>query len=314
LSSRIVFLDISDVFDHVDHTCLIFKLQQLGIVGCLLNLLTSSVVLLDRTWSYLKYTNCGVPQGSVLGPLLFLIYVNDIATNKASVSLFADDTALFYSDKCPGHLHSVPTQDLCTLHNWSKLWNVTFNPKKSAVMTISKHRNDHPPLLFNNAHLSETDTHKHLGLLFHHSLSWHTHIIHLHHKVMTKINRLRSFVNLVPRHALLMIYKTNILPVFHYGSITYDNFSVYDSRMLDKAQLSAAKIILGCLKTTYYNDVLADLNLASLHLRREISLLCYVSKLIFGMVPCPFPASSFRSFKEFVLYALRHNQNVQNHF
>jgi len=128
---------------------------------------------------------------------------------------------------------------------------------------------------------------------------------------MTKINRLRSFVSLVVRHALLTIYKTNILPVFDYGSIIYDNYSNYDNRMLDKAQLSAAKIKLGCLKATSSNDVLADLNLTSLHLRREISLLCYVSKLIFDTVPCPFPASSFRSFKEFVPYALRHNQNVQ---
>jgi len=87
--------------------------------------------------------------------------------------------------------------------------------------------------------------------------------------------------------------------------------SDYDNRMLDKAQLSAAKIILGCLKTTSSNDVLANLNLTSLNSRRKISLLCYVSKLIFDMVPCPFPASYFTSFKEFVPYALRHNQNVQ---
>jgi len=85
-------------------------------------------------------------------------------------------------------------------------------------MTISKYRNDHTLLLFNNTHLSETDTHKYLGLLFHHSLSSHIHIIHLHQKVITKINRLRSFVNLTP-HALLTIYKTNILPVFDYGNI-----------------------------------------------------------------------------------------------
>ena len=75
---------------------------------------------------------------------------------------------------------------------------------------------------------------------------------------MTKINRIRSFVNLVPRHALLKIYKTNILPVFDYGNVIYDNCSDYDNRMLDKAQLSAAKIILGCLKTTSSNDVLAQ--------------------------------------------------------
>ena len=81
--------------------------------------------------------------------------------------------------------------------------------------------------------------------------------------------------------------------------------------MLDKARLSAAKIILGCLKTTSSNNVLANLNLTSLHLRRDISMLCYVSKLIFDIVPCSFPAPSFRSLKEFVPYALRHNQNVQ---
>ena len=116
-------------------------------------------------------------------------------------------------------------------------------------MTKSKLRNDHPPLIFKNTCLSEKETHKHLGLLFHHSLSWHTHAMHLHKEVMTKINRLRSFVNFVPRHTLLMICITYILPVFHYGIIIYDNCSVCDIRMLDKAQVSAFKILLGCLKS-----------------------------------------------------------------
>jgi len=103
LSSRIVFRDISKAFDHADHTCLIFKLQQLGIVGSLSNILSSylflrsQVILLGCTRSDLTYTNCGVAQGFVLGPLVFLIYVSDIAINiKASISLFADDTTLFY--------------------------------------------------------------------------------------------------------------------------------------------------------------------------------------------------------------------------
>jgi len=81
-----------------------FKIQQLGIDGPMLNLLfsylsqRSQVVLINRTLSDLKYTSCGVPQGSVLGPLLFLIYVNDIAKNiNLSISLFADDSTLYYS-------------------------------------------------------------------------------------------------------------------------------------------------------------------------------------------------------------------------
>jgi len=144
--------------------------------------------------------------------LLFLIYVNDIAKNiNAYISLFADDTTPYYSAKCPLHLHKVLSQDLSTLYNWSKVWNINFNPSETAIMTISNQSNIHPPLFFNNIHLSESDTHRHLGLIFHHSLSWHTHILHLHQKVMTKINRLRSFSNSLPRHFLVTIYKTNIL-------------------------------------------------------------------------------------------------------
>ena len=101
---------------------------------------------------------------------------------------------------------------------------------------------------------------------------------------MTKINRLRSFSNSLPRHSFLTIYKTNILPIFDYGSIIYDNCSDSDKH-LDKAQLSAAKIILGCLETTSSSDVLLDLNLKTLIHRREISILRYFSKIIFRWYP-----------------------------
>jgi len=178
-------------------------------------------------------------------------------------------------------------------------------------MTISNQRNIHPPLFFNNAHLPETDTHKHLRLIFHHSLSWHTHILHLHQKVMTKIGCLRSFSNSSPHHSLLTIDKTNILPIFDYGSIIYDNCSDSDKRLLDKAQLSAAKIILGCLKTTSSSDVLLDLHFKTFNHCRKIPILRYFSKINFRIVPCPFPMNVFRSFSEFVPYTLRHNLDVQ---
>jgi len=85
---------------------------------------------------------------------------------------------------------------------------------------------------------------------------------------MTKINRLCSFSNSLSRHSLLTTYKTNILPIFDYGSIIYDNCPDSDKHMLDKAQFSTAKIILGCLKTTSSSDVLLDLNLKTLIHRR----------------------------------------------
>jgi len=128
---------------------------------------------------------------------------------------------------------------------------------------------------------------------------------------MTKINRLRSFSNLSPRHSLLTIYITNILPMFDCGSIIYDNCSDSDKHLLDKGQLSAAKIILGCLKTTSSSDVLLDLNIKTLTNRREISILRYFSKIIIRLVSCPLPLNLFRSFGEFVPYTLRHILDVQ---
>jgi len=93
------------------------------------------------------------------------------------LSLFLQMTPLCFIQISVLSTCSVLTQDLCTLRHWSELWNVTFNPPKAAVLTISSYRNDDPPLLFNNTHLSGTDTHKHLDLLFHHSLTWHTHTL-----------------------------------------------------------------------------------------------------------------------------------------
>ena len=99
--------------------------------------------------------------------------------------------------------------------------------------------------------------------------------------------------------------------MFDCGSIIYDNCSDSDKHLLDKGQLSAAKIILGCLKTTSSSDVLLDLNIKTLIHRREISILRYFSKIIFRLLSCPLPLNLFRSFGEFVPYTLRHNLDVQ---
>ena len=106
--------------------------------------------------------------------------------------------------------------------------------------------------------------------------------------------------------------KHAVLPIFDYDSIIHDICSDGNKYLLDKTQLSAAEIILGCLKTTFSTDALLGLNLL-LH-RREISMLHYFSKIIFRLVPCPFHVSLLRSFSEFVPYILCHNQDVRFHF
>ena len=149
------------------------------------------------------------------------------------------------------HLHSLTDlrkgQIGHALGKWSDTWGVNFNAQKTKVLTISSNRGENLPLIFNNMQL-QVDSHKHLGLLFHNSLSWHPHITSLHQRAMRHVNCLRSISNLVPRFALFSIYNSSILPIFDYGSVVYDICSQSDALLLDSAQTTAAKIITGCIR------------------------------------------------------------------
>jgi len=177
-------MDISKAFDPVLQSVWIYKLQQLGIDGSLLDLLflylggRSHIVIINDSCSNACFMNCGIPQGPVFRPLLLLLYVNNIAdTTESPISLFADDTALLFSSNCPLHLHQVLTRDLHTIFNWPNLWNVNFNPAMTKVLTISKPHLSHPILTFNSFDLSETDSYKYFGLVLYFIEPYHSNII-----------------------------------------------------------------------------------------------------------------------------------------
>ena len=130
--SCMVFCDVSKAFDRVWHKGLIFKLKQHGIDGEFLKWITDYLserqqkVIIRRCISSPKPINAGVPQGSVLGPLLFLIYVNDIADSLLSLTrLFADDSSLFYSASSLDDIQGLINHDLILLSQWAKQWLVT---------------------------------------------------------------------------------------------------------------------------------------------------------------------------------------------
>ena len=172
LEVRSVFLDISKAFDKVWHKGLLFKLSQNGISGNLLDLLSSFLsdrkqrVLLNGQTSEWRNVTAGVPQGSILGPLLFLIYINDLSGDLSSkAKLFADDTSLF------SVTHEITTSanklnnDLKKISDWAFQGKISFNadPRKQAQEAIfsRKLKNvSHPPLTFNNANVSSCKSQK----------------------------------------------------------------------------------------------------------------------------------------------------------
>lgn len=180
---RAVFLDISKAFDRVWHRGLLSKLKSLGIQGSLYDWFESylsdhqqRVVVegANSDWRRIE----AVPQGSVLGPLLFLIYINDLpdAIN-SDCFLFADDCFLLNEVTSPNVSASVLNNDLKSIASWANRWLVTMNSSKTKVMVFSSKKNkpDHPLLFLNNTAIEEVPLHEHLGLTLSSNLSWRPH-------------------------------------------------------------------------------------------------------------------------------------------
>ena len=149
-----VFCDISKAFYKVWHKGLLFKLRQNGIKGKPLAWISNYLfsrkqrVKKNSSTSSLLSVNAGIPQGSVLGPLLFLVYVNDIAENLLSlVRLFADDSSLFFSATNLRDIEGIINHDLVLISAWAKKWLVDFNPIKTVGIIFTLRPLDFLPLL-----------------------------------------------------------------------------------------------------------------------------------------------------------------------
>ena len=150
-----VFCEVSKAFDRVWHKGLIFKLKQYGIKGEFLKWISNYLdkrqqrVVIKSCKSDYKSTNAGVTQGSVLGPLLFLIYVNDISDSLLSLTrLFADNSSLFYSASSIHDIEGIINFVLQVLVNWAKWWLINFSPSKTeAILFTLKQLEQFPNLI-----------------------------------------------------------------------------------------------------------------------------------------------------------------------
>ena len=233
LEVRSVFLDISKAFDKVWHQGLIFKLKQNGIHGNLLALFDNYLsgrkqrVVLNGSSSNFFPVESGVPQGSVLGPLLFLIYINELEDGiKSNVNFFADDTMIYSIVNDPLLTANELNHDLNRISKWAHQWKMSFNPdpsKQAVEMLFSQKKNKpyHPPLFFNNSMATRVSEHKHLGFIFDSKLKFSNHINEKISKARKLLGTLRLLSAYLPLNTLDQIYKLYIRPHFDYCDIIY---------------------------------------------------------------------------------------------
>ena len=250
-----LFLDVSSAFDKVWHNGLLAKLNQIGVDGTFHNTISSylagrkQVVMVDGIKSDTLEVKAGVPQGSRLGPLLFIIYMNDIVDDiESDILIFADDTSLMASGSDPSETSEKLNRDLEKIASWASKWKVTFNAKKSKDIIFSnKYLNNSPPLIFNDTYIDRVNTHKHLGLYLTSSLDWSVQVKEVCLKANRKLSVLRS-VKSLSRQTLDLLYKLTVRSVVDYAlPVYYKLLKQTDLARLENLQYRAAKIVTGAL-------------------------------------------------------------------
>ena len=184
LEVRLVFLDISKTFDKVWHEGLLYKIKSMGVSGELYNLLENYLsgrlqrVVLNGQTSLWRPVSAGVPQGSILGPLLFLVYINDLPNElKSNVKIFADDTSVFTIVKDKNENANTLNNDLMLISKWAYNWKILFNPDHSkpaqeVLFSRKKEVQIHPIISLNNIQVERAPYQKHLGLILDEKLNF----------------------------------------------------------------------------------------------------------------------------------------------
>ncbi len=280
----VVFLDLKKAFDTVNHSILINKLRSF-------NVHQNSILWFDN---YLKdrkqqvrikdcrsdshVVKCGVPQGSILGPLLFIIYINDLEQylTDCNVNLYADDTALYTSANSHIELLLNLRLELTVVSEWLKANRLTLNIKKTKLVVFgSRQKLSQTPqlkLAINGEQLEQVSQMKYLGVILDHTLTFDAHIDYVFSKSVKKLGILRKSRDYLDMDTSVMLYKSLVLPHFDYCDLVYCCTNAANLQKLQTLQNSACRTLLGAGRRAHVSDMHNELKLLTLEQRRTLHL------------------------------------------
>ena len=248
-STHCIFLDLAKAFDSVSHPRLLLKLESLGISGDILiwlkAFLTSRrqrVVVNGRFSSWLPVTS-GVPQGSVLGPLLFLLFINDISSviSHSKVKLFADDVTIYKEISSPDDVKLLQF-DLSSIAQWAKKWLLRLNPIKCDSIVISNKRSPIlPSYHLDSSVILHHPVIRYLGIIVDTKLKWNEHCKYVSAKATKALNFLRHCLFNAPSSIKSTAYKCIVCPFMEYASPVWHPHTAKNINALESVQRRAAR-------------------------------------------------------------------------
>jgi hypothetical protein len=293
----VILLDFSKAFDKVPHRRLMNKLHHYGIRNSTHKWISSflenrsQTVIVEGARSDVAPVESGVSQGSVLGPSLFLIYINDLPSyiqKKSSVRLFADDCVLYRNienEQDSRHLQ----EDLDALQKWESDWLMEFHPEKCQVLHITNKRQPIVSSYTIHGHILESvDQGKYLGVNIQRKLNWSSHI----NNITRKANNTRAFlqrnIHQCPRKTKELCYTTLVRPQLENASIVWDPSSATNCHKIEMVQRRAARFVTGdYFRRSSVTTMLENLKWHTLHTRRKMNKAIMMYKILHGLVAVP---------------------------
>ena len=248
-------------------------------------------MLLNNVPSEWAKVTMGVPQGSILGPLLFVLFVNDLpnAVEESSINTFADDTAIYSADSNPKVLGDRMERDLGRVTNWIHSNGLSLNVAKTQLMVLSRRGRREEAVAVqmkvNEVELQQQDCVRYLGVEIDRDLTWKAHIERVHHQCMGKLAAIRRAGSYLPCHIRKLLYQAFVLPLLDYCSVVWHSCGATLAKRIERVQNYALRMILRKPPLTSSESLRQTLGWTTLEMRRRNALLCQVHRCFTNQAP-----------------------------